>query len=359
VGFTLRPATATIPQLDTAVQHIRSKKNILILAPDKLGKSTFLLNLRTALPANLRPVVFSAEHCQSINAYIRKNLRNIFSTFKDIIDNPDELFSLSLIELDKRISALKLGDAAKQSLKLLLFYENDPKAALDDVLRSFHDLPAILAAETKTTAVYLVDDANLLAGIKSDKTSLSVFLDLLKDNKDSIAVLASSTQLKLELRLDRFEELRIDPLSIDAARAFLNANALDLDEPALNTLYNTTQGIPFYLNFFGNILLMTGASKSAAITAAIDNSIHNDLHIYFSERIKQLSPKELPILFCMAEHNVNTPSRISKLLDYSQTNVRRFLSIMEEKGFVTLKERGVFEIHDPVFRRWLESQSRQ
>jgi len=58
----------------------------------------------------------------------------------------------------------------------------------------------------------------------------------------------------------------------------------------------------------------------------------------------------------MAEHKVNTPSRISKLLNYSQTNVRRFLSIMEEKGFVVLKERGVFEIHDPVFRKWLEKQ---
>jgi DeoR/GlpR family transcriptional regulator of sugar metabolism len=61
----------------------------------------------------------------------------------------------------------------------------------------------------------------------------------------------------------------------------------------------------------------------------------------------------------MAEHNVNTPSRISKLLDYSQTNVRRFLSIMDEKGFVTLKERGVFEINDPLFRRWLEKEARK
>ena len=118
------------------------------------------------------------------------------------------------------------------------------------------------------------------------------------------------------------------------------------------------EGVPFYLNFFARFISMTGVNDSDSIKGMLDDFLSNELGLYFAERLKLLSPKELPIMFCMAEHKVHTPSRISKLLNYSQTNVRRFLSIMEEKGFVTLKERGVFEIHDPVFRLWLERQSR-
>ena len=61
----------------------------------------------------------------------------------------------------------------------------------------------------------------------------------------------------------------------------------------------------------------------------------------------------------MAEHDVYTPSKISKIINYSQTNIRRFLSIMEEKGFVVNTQRGVFAIIDPVFKKWIKNKVKE
>ncbi|MBW2965460.1 hypothetical protein KY363_08440, partial [Candidatus Woesearchaeota archaeon] len=345
-------------ELDRAVKSVKAKKSIIILGPEKMGKSSFMLHVSSNLPNNFTPIIVSAEGCVTINDFVRRNLGGIFSAFSGLFGkDAKELLSLSFLDADRRISVLKLSDEAKQKLKLLLFFENDPKISLEEVIAAFFDLPKVLASEAKSAACVFVDDAHLLAGIKSDKTSLSSYLDLLKSGTDRESVFVVSSSLPMQL--GGFEEIHLRPLTIDSARQLMADNALEMDEPAITTLYNITEGVPFYLNFFGRILSMSGVKDHAGIEKMVSSSLENELHMYYSEKVKLLSPKELPILFCMAEHRVNTPSRIGKLLNYSQTNVRRFLSIMEEKGFVTLKDRGVFEIHDPVFRRWLEGQSRR
>jgi len=243
---------------------------------------------------------------------------------------------------------MEISDDAKQAVKLLLLYESDNSIDLETVVKQLFNLPALLSKDS----VILIDDAQDLKDTKSDKTSISVIFDSIKEIAP--VVIASSQRLKI----DDIAEVELGPLTIDDARDLLSSNDLELDEKALNNIYNTTQGVPFYINHFARLLKFTGRFDPESISAMIEDSLDNDLHMFYSEKLGELSPKELPILLCMAEHNVNTPSRISKLLNYSQTNVRRFLSIMEEKGFVTLKERGVFTIHDPVFRRWLERQTR-
>jgi hypothetical protein len=360
VAFTLKPVRSrhcySQQELDFALKSIKSNKDILILGPEKIGKSSFLLQISEKLRSSKShtPVIFSAENCITLESYVKKNLLSIMEAYKELFPHHQALISASILELDKLVSALKIGESAKQCLKLLLIFENDPKTSMDDVVKHLFTFPSILAKDTKTTAVVMIDDADLLHTFKSDKTSLSLFFDLHKSLRDTVFVLAASRRIPLE----GFAEISLNPMSIDDTRTLLKDHDIELDEKALNTVYNLAEGVPFYINYFGRLIKHSGKTDSSSVNEAINDSLSNELHFYFSEKLKSLSPKELPILFCMAEHSVNTPSRISRLLDYSQTNVRRFLSIMEEKGFVTLKERGVFEIHDPVFRRWLEVQSR-
>jgi hypothetical protein len=342
-------------ELDSALKSVKAKKHVLILGPEKMGKSSFLLQLAEKLRQHKSvPVILSSANCIDADSYIRRNLLRILSAYPDAFQNPKELFSLSVLDLDKRISELKLGAEAKDSLKLLLMFGHDDKIDRQDVIRSFFSLPSILAETSKSASVLMIDDAENLSSIKLGEAPLSMIFDVMKSLKDETFVFASSLKLPVEVS----DTIEIKPFSIDAARQFMKENSLQLNEAALSTVYNITGGVPFYLNYFARIISKEGAATPDSINSVLEDALSNELHVYYSEKLKILSPKELPILFCMAEHNVNTPSRISKLLDYSQTNVRRFLSIMEEKGFVALKERGVFEIHDPVFRRWLEIQSR-
>ncbi|MBW2972314.1 hypothetical protein KY359_04730 [Candidatus Woesearchaeota archaeon] len=344
-------------ELDSALKSVKAKRNVLLLSPEHSGKSSFLLSLQHSLQKakSFVPVIFSAERCVTLNQYVSRNLLRVLEAHNEIFAAPKSLFSLSLLELDSRISALKISDEAKQSLKLLLMFENDPKVRMEDVLEALFTFPQKLAAEVKASSVILLDDAELLQGIKSDRISASYFFELFRAGKlGSAFVIASSNRPQLE----GLDELTLKPLTLEQTRTMLKDRELEVDEKALTTIYNFAEGVPFYINYVGRLVETSSKRDAESVKELLEAELDNSLNIYFSERLKSLSPKELPILFCMAEHNVNTPSRISKLLNYSQTNVRRFLSIMEEKGFVTLKERGVFEIHDPVFRRWLEVQSR-
>lgn len=358
--FTLKPVQSkhccSQQELDSALKSIRSKRNILVFGPEKIGKSSFLFQLKDRLSQSrsFTPVLFSSGNRTSIESYIQRNLIGMLRSFKDMFPDPEALVSASLLELDSIVSGLKIGDSAKQCLKLLLVFGNDPKIQLEDAVRHLFAFPSLLARESRTAPVVIVDDADLLHTIKSGSTSLSMFFDLQAGLDDSIFVLASSRQLQLE----GFEGICLKPLSIDHTRDLLSSCGLELDEKSLTVLFNFAGGIPFYINYLGRLLEYAGKHDAHSISRVIDESLSNELHVYFSEKLKSLSPKELPILFCMAEHKVNTPSRISRILSYSQTNVRRFLSIMEEKGFVSNPERGVFEIQDPVFRKWLEVQSR-
>ncbi len=76
----------------------------------------------------------------------------------------------------------------------------------------------------------------------------------------------------------------------------------------------------------------------------------------FVEKTNRLSGKERLILFAMAEQDINTPSAISRVILYSQTSIRRFLTIMEEKGFVRQIGRGHFEILDKKMKDWLKKK---
>jgi AAA+ ATPase superfamily predicted ATPase len=335
---------------------VKAKRPVLILGPDKSGKSSLLLQIAEKLRQHKNtPIIFSSSNCIDAASYIRRNLAHMLSAYPETFHVPKELFSLSVLELDKKISELKIDDAAKDALKLLLMFEHDDKIDRQEVIRTFFSFPSLLAETSRSGAVFLVDDAENLSNLKLGEAQLSIVFELMKSIKDSTFIFASPLKLPVEVS----ETIELHPFSIDAVRQFMKDHSLSINEAALSTVYNITGGVPFYLSYFARLISLSGANTSDSVAALLDDALSNELHVYYSEKLKLLSPKELPILFCMAEHSVNTPSRISKLLNYSQTNVRRFLSIMEEKGFVTLRERGVFEIHDPVFRKWLEQEARK
>jgi len=88
---------------------------------------------------------------------------------------------------------------------------------------------------------------------------------------------------------------------------------------------------------------------------SLRESEHYDLFLekLFTEKLKRLSPKEKQILFVMID-DVHTPAEVSRIINYPQTSCRRFMAIMEEKGFLELKKRGYFEIMDKELKKWLK-----
>jgi len=336
-------------ELDSALQTIKAGKNQIVVAPDKYGKSSFLLDIANSLKKPNMPIIFSAE-CTGLESYIRTNLISLLQAYKDVFIEYEKILSASILDIDSKLSELKISDGLRRDIKILLFHKQDKTISIDDVVNVFISLPSKIATETNTVPVILVDDADRLAGMKSQHASMSALFEYAGQSGECVFVFAS------HYKVADIDSVNIPLMPISYAREYISSNNVEIKEAALNAIYNFSGGVPFYINYIARLAKLSSAATAEAINLLAKDAIKNELHTYYSERLRQLSPKELPIIVCMAEHDVNTPSRISRIIDYSQTNVRRFLSIMEEKGFLTLKSRGMFEINDPVFRKWLEVQ---
>jgi AAA+ ATPase superfamily predicted ATPase len=100
----------------------------------------------------------------------------------------------------------------------------------------------------------------------------------------------------------------------------------------IDTIYNLTNGIPFYLQFIGRGLLR---EKSRRITPEIINNIFNDLlkeeaNLLFNEEFYSLSAKEREILFYMAKDSLNRPIDISNATNDSLNVISRYLRIFDK-----------------------------
>ncbi|MBW2966869.1 ArsR family transcriptional regulator [Candidatus Woesearchaeota archaeon] len=360
--LTLRPQRGQCywqKELDTAMRSLKAGKDILILGPAKIGKSSFLLNLQHELEKkqNTIPIIFSGEHVTGIEQYVDVNLHKTLNAFSSLFGEAQPIKNLSnpLMEIDSQLQNLKLDDKTKAAIKLLTIFHHDPQSDIHKVINTLFSLPELLASHFKKQSIILIDSANPLHRLKSDKTLLSEMTDFLESRssgKGSVFAIASD----FDPHIKDATTIHIKPWTLDQTQKFFKDHDVSLDGESLTIIYNFSEGYPLYLNLISRWLRSTGPISATAIKHIIEDLLDNELHLYFSERLNSLSPKELPILFCMAEHDVNSPSRISRILNYSQTNVRRFLSIMEEKGFVSNPERGTFIIHDNVFKIWLRRE---
>jgi len=52
-----------------------------------------------------------------------------------------------------------------------------------------------------------------------------------------------------------------------------------------------------------------------------------------------------------------TPKAIAKEVGEKVSNINRFLSYLNEKGYISREEKGVYRIDDPVFSQWVEGIS--
>jgi uncharacterized membrane protein len=331
-------------QLADAMKAVKAKENFSVYSCEKGGKTNFLsaLQERILQTKQYMPFLLNTRKTSTIKEFVKKNTLALIEEHKLL--GGKNIYALSLVEADKLIAASDLRDETKSCIRNLVMYDHDSSAKTSDALDAFFTLISSLAKEHKSIAVLLLDDLEALEALKDERSTSEEVIKRLESPDESVVVIATRR---------RREGKRIDlgQVSIDEARRF--THALVLDEAALSALHNLTAGNVLYLSIFTKALQRGGARNADGINALAEEMLSNELGLYFSEKMKQLSPKENLILNCMAEHDVNTPARISKILDYPQTAVRRFLAIMEEKGFVELKERGVFEIHDQLFKKWL------
>ena len=163
-----------------------------------------------------------------------------------------------------------------------------------------------------------------------------------------LAVMSSSSPFYRQLIVKE-----VKPLEKEWVKELILRNLANISDEAISELYSFSNGIPFYIQFLGKML-----EKRETITVKdVKNVEHEFLqeegNIIFKEEFERLSSKERIIVLALAK-GANTPKNIAKEVGEKVSNINRFLSYLNAKGYIYKEEKGVYRIADPVFSRWAE-----
>lgn len=298
------------------VSRVKKSQDTLLYGMEGIGKTAVVEEVMKRLPKSTLPVYFSFS---DLNVFTGDELllelgKSVLKSFDLGLGNVDDLYEMSIVDIDVHLRGSKLSPAVKEKLKFVLTNHKQKIRAYNSALTALINLMDLLASELSVKCLLVLEDLHLISGIKEglDSVGIRKVMGLFPSFSHTTFLFTSEKNLEWSV-LKGFERVELKAL----------------DQKGWH------HGIPRYM--------------------ALGKEAKPVLELYFSERLKRLSNKERQILFAMVKARVNTPAEISKKIEYSQTSIRRFLTIMEEKGFVKLKKRGYFELNDPVFEEWLES----
>jgi AAA+ ATPase superfamily predicted ATPase len=147
----------------------------------------------------------------------------------------------------------------------------------------------------------------------------------------------------------------VGPLPRQAVEELLTRN-LDraLTPEALSTLWEFTQGIPFYVQFIGRELGRREGKRvtKAEVEGALADFLREEGGVLFQEQWQRLSAKERKIMQVMSQ-GYTSPTVIAREADELPNTVSQYLQYLKEKGLVEHPEPGEWRTCDPVFTRWL------
>jgi uncharacterized protein len=393
VAFTLLPAIGRDfigrkSEVDRLVSLIlkptdllyEEKKGIALLGKRNVGKTSVLkkiINLVEKEGIFCLYVSLDDLTDNSQQNFVKRVVILILNTYKSKLGfefNVEDLFNTPMGMLDSLLKNLKRGLSEELiiNLKLLLTFDREKKVDMNSVFIAMFSLFDMLAKETKTKLLLVIDEfcglRNLKDGVDSNLLFEKFKSAVLKYENTLLLVADSNKPACEELLLRQgsifegfFHVEDISSFSKEHIQKTLEKNSgKKIPENALELILDFTGGIPFYVQFIGRMLgrhgfVSANSFDQKIVSEVIQDFLEQEANILFREQMNRLSNKEKLILVCMIEQDLNTPSSISKEINYSQTNVRRFLSIMEEKELVVNTKRGVFEIQDNVFKLWVKN----
>jgi AAA+ ATPase superfamily predicted ATPase len=383
VGFTLRPVSGTqfvgrdkqVLELVATLKNPSSQKGFAIIGSKNLGKTSLVKQaIHKLTPEKEIVKIYFSLDCLTDNSqhnFIRKLSKTILESYKQILGltiNIDELYQAPLGILDTLLRGMNLDGELLDSVKLLLTFEREKEVDMNSLFKSLFDLPDQLAKETDTSCLLFFDEFGDILKLKNGFDSEDI-LKILKESHAgyentllniTLSNLVIAQKLIIDdssLFSDVFFVMSVKPFDLETGQKLVEKNlGMKLSDEVYQKIHLVTQGVPFYLQFLGRKLNCVGDLNLDKFNLVFDEFLEEECTIIFREKLNRLSNKERMILVCMVKHDLNTPSAISKELNYSQTNVRRFLSILEEKEIIVNEERGKFEIEDNIFKQWLKQQ---
>ena len=379
MGFTLVPVykenfidrSILLDELYAELSNSKSNTGYALFGKRRVGKTSIFKELQWRLEEvkGIVPVYFSVwdlieftllEFCQKLSIAILEAYRpRLGITYKI-----KELLKTPITVLRQILDRAQLGVAYKELEFLLSLNKNIDKDMLVENTftlseRLSENLKCVLFIDEFPSIINLKDNNSsigepIIRKIRTifegwKKTSLCISGSI-RSTMD-LAVLSSSSPFYRQLIIKE-----VGPLDKKWVKELILRNLSNISEEAISEIYSFSNGIPFYIQFLGKMLEKQETISVKDIKDIEDEFLQEEGNIIFKEEFEKLSSKERIIMLALAK-GARTPKAIVKEVGEKVSNINRFLSYLNEKGYISREEKGVYRIDDPVFSQWVEGIS--
>lgn len=379
MGFTLVPVykenfidrSILLDELYAELSNSKSNTGYALFGKRRVGKTSIFKELQWRLEEakGIVPVYFSVwdlieftllEFCQKLSIAVLEAYRpRLGITYKI-----KELLKTPITVLRQILDRAQLGVVYKELEFLLSLNKNIDK---DILVENTFALPERLSENLK--CVLFIDEFPSIINLKDNNSSIgepiirkirTIFEGWKKTSlcisgsirsTMDLAVLSSSSPFYRQLIIKE-----IGPLDKKWVKELILRNLSNISEEAISEIYSFSNGIPFYIQFLGKMLEKQETISVKDIKDVEDEFLQEEGNIIFKEEFEKLSSKERIIMLALAK-GARTPKAIAKEVGEKVSNINRFLSYLNEKGYISREEKGVYRIDDPVFSQWVQGIS--
>jgi len=361
----------------TTLKDPYSTMGFALYGKRRMGKTSIFRETHRRLleEKNIVPIYFSIWDLieKNVKEFARELSVAIVEEYRSHLSLPHkakDLLSLPLNFIKNVFSGLKLSVEVQDSLTLVFSLgkekEIDPGVLIDTVFT----LPEKLAKETKKKSVLLIDEFPDIVDIKINGKKLEEAVikkirTIQEGYKYTALNVSGSTRRTMESAVlsstsafyRQFIVKEVGPFSKEAVNELMDKNLVNarLSSKALDSLFDFTAGIPFYVQFLGRLLNKYSVKilDEQVINKVIGEFLSQEGDLIFKEEFEKLSEKERLIVITMAKKDLGSFSHISETLGNQVTNLGRHLVYLEEKDILYKEERGLYSFTDPIFKQWL------
>jgi len=385
MAFTLQPAVgeffvyrkAILEEMISTLSAEDLLMGFALVGNRRMGKSSIFQEVCRQLSnkKDIIPVYFSFWSLieKSVEEFCRILTFSVLERYKQKLSLTYRIKDLVKVPVNKLFDFLRTSDVRIQILEEIELSLSARHGAKDLslMLEQALTLPENLAGETDTRCVLFLDEFPTVIELSSSngrmigEQIIRKIRTIQENYRQTVLCISGSIKKSMELTAlssaspfyRQFIVKNVEPFIKNDLRELLEKNLrTKLPEEVINTSYQLTGGIPFYIQFIGRCLLrLKGKNITSTNTLEIfDEILREEGNLLFTEEFNSFSSKERKLLVAMAKNNLHKLNQIAKHLEYSLNVVGRYLEYLVKKGVVTKQNRGSYKFVDPVFEKWVK-----
>lgn len=341
---------------------VLSGLNILIYAPRRFGKTSFVLKTLEELKGERVKYVFlDLMYLSTVDEFINKYFNVLAKSLEEPTDKVVNFFK-SILKLRPNIN-VNFDSAGNPSFSLALSGEDKTKA-LEDVL----NIPLQFAKDGQKTVV-VFDEFQEIVGLQLESKLRSI----IQHHGDKVAYIfmGSKKSLLHQMFLDKsrpfyksVKHFKIQEIAKDSWREFVaskfTATGKHIDDEYIDAIFELTKGFPYYTQQFAYELWnMTDERVDNEIFAKTQNTIMEREEDLFAVEWDNLTPnqkKAIKIILDKGGKSLYDEQYLAKY-QIKSSSFQTALGGLVKKDIIDKTANDGYYFQDPLFEYWIRRRN--